>query len=620
MKTRVHWTWCLGLVLAALPLARHQAQEAPSESGTAAPAVAQQGATEPNLLAVQTNTAAVQGAETNLADAAFQPISTAKPVPPQVKPTQAVAEVIRLAESGVEEGVILTYVTNSATAFNLNPDGIIYLNDIGVPGSVVSAMIQRDQALKGLPANNAVPAPPPAVASDPYAPVPEMPLPEAAPVPTAPPDEMASDTTPPADYGPADESLQPPDNGSYSTFYDALAPYGTWVDVAGYGPCWQPTVVVANPYWQPYFNCGHWVYTDCGWYWLSGYSWGWAPFHYGRWFNHHRLGWCWAPDRTWGPSWVCWRYGATHCAWAPLPPGAWYRPGTGLTYRGRQVPSTFSFGLATRSFAVVPFNHFWDHRLTRYAVPRQQANQVLKGTVSSASVLGSNNRIINNGLPPARVSTATGTSIHRVAVHDSYAPTVHGVRAERVEASGTSLSVFRPTLAPHAAAQSATAGTWMNQNSKTVPAETTLSGALIMRGSRQGTPGQISGYSGPRDVPQSAAGSRNTFGTAYSQQRLQTQRGAEVSEFPRPASPAWSAPQTAVPERYGSAPSSHPPEMPRGAPAYTPPQHEYAAPAPSYTPRSEPVQSHPTYSPPPPAPAPSAPPAYSRGSSDRPGR
>ena len=68
----------------------------------------------------------------------------------------------------------------------------------------------------------------------------------------------------------------------------------------------------------------------CGWYWMSDYSWGWAPFHYGRWFHHARFGWCWMPDTVWGPSWVTWRYSDDYCGWAPLPPGAIYRAGVGF--------------------------------------------------------------------------------------------------------------------------------------------------------------------------------------------------------------------------------------------------------------------------------------------------
>ena len=108
-------------------------------------------------------------------------------------------------------------------------------------------------------------------------------------------------------------------------FYDTLAPYGTWVQVDGYGRCWQPLVVVSEPGWQPYCDRGHWVYTDAGWYWMSDYSWGWAPFHYGRWFHHERFGWVWTPDTVWGPSWVTWRYSDDYCGWAPLPPFTAYR-------------------------------------------------------------------------------------------------------------------------------------------------------------------------------------------------------------------------------------------------------------------------------------------------------
>ena len=43
------------------------------------------------------------------------------------------AGVIQLADSGVEEGVLLAYVNNSISTFNLGSDEIIYLKDLGVP-------------------------------------------------------------------------------------------------------------------------------------------------------------------------------------------------------------------------------------------------------------------------------------------------------------------------------------------------------------------------------------------------------------------------------------------------------------------------------------------------------
>src|SRR5690606_36433667 len=103
-------------------------------------------------------------------------------------------------------------------------------------------------------------------------------------------------------------------------FENALAPYGTWIDVADYGRCWQPTVVLINRSWRPYADRGRWVYTSHGWYWQSDYSWGWAPFHYGRWHQDRRHGWVWVPGSTWGPAWVSWRYTDDYCGWAPLPP------------------------------------------------------------------------------------------------------------------------------------------------------------------------------------------------------------------------------------------------------------------------------------------------------------
>ena len=380
-----------------------------------------------------------QTEDADLAEAATKPISTEKPLPPSIRPTGPLAEVIKLAASGVEESVIMAFVTNSPSPFNLGVEEIIYLNDIGVSGSVVTAMMQRDQALKGLSAN----------AGPMYAPEPAMP--------PAPP-EMAPEAPPPADY--AAESYPPPqaDDTGYSTFYDSMAPYGTWVDVAGYGPCWQPTVVVANPTWRPYCDSGRWVYTDCGWYWMSGYSWGWAPFHYGRWFQHHRLGWCWAPDKVWGPSWVCWRYSGSHCGWAPLPPGAWFRPGVGLTFHGRHVNGSFGFGLGVKAFAFVDVRHFREPHLNRYALPAQQAAQVFHTTAASATIVGNIHHVVNHGIPVGRVAAATGTQIHEISIRQVNAPAGQRARGERFEGNSRTMSVVHPHFPAASGTQTAPGG------------------------------------------------------------------------------------------------------------------------------------------------------------------
>ena len=156
-------------------------------------------------------------------------------LPTDIAPDSPLAQVVRLAQSGVDESVILAYINNSGTPFNLTPGQIIYLKDLGLPNDAVTAMIQRDQQLGA----TATATPPPAAVT----------------------------TGPPQISEPVAEVTQ-------NYFYDTLSPYGDWVDVDGYGLCWQPTVVVYDSSWQPYCDHGHWVYSDAGWYWLSDYSWG----------------------------------------------------------------------------------------------------------------------------------------------------------------------------------------------------------------------------------------------------------------------------------------------------------------------------------------------------------
>ena len=137
MKSRIYWGWSLGLALAVLAFSGGQAQEFLPTNAGAAPA-----APEP------APALADEPAADDVVNAPVQPISTAKPLPPSIRPTPAAAEVIKLADSGVDESVVLGFVRNSASTFNLGAEEIIYLNDIGVPSAVVTAMIQRDQVLR----------------------------------------------------------------------------------------------------------------------------------------------------------------------------------------------------------------------------------------------------------------------------------------------------------------------------------------------------------------------------------------------------------------------------------------------------------------------------------------
>jgi hypothetical protein len=289
-------------------------------------------------------------------------------------------------------------------------------------------MLQRDQFLKEASSS---------VAAAPLAPLPseEISVPQPPPV----PQEIAPVTAEP----PPPPAVETVDAG----FYDALAPYGTWVDVEGCGPCWQPAVTVLNPGWQPYLDGGRWIYTDCGWYWLSGYSWGWAAFHYGRWFQHNQLGWCWSPDPVWAPAWVSWRNNGFYCGWAPLPPGATFSPTLGLAFHGRPVSPGFGFGLGTNAFTFVHVGHFLDHHLHQYVLPGGQASRLYPQTTPMTTFASAGGRLTNPGLPLAKVASATRSEVREVALRDEPASGVSGAHSERLSLGGHRLAVFRPDLA-----------------------------------------------------------------------------------------------------------------------------------------------------------------------------
>src|SRR2546422_63752 len=109
MKTRVFSTWSLGLVLIVLSLAvgcLQQAANSPEiskstkKAGTEPDATTQTTADEDFALAEPTP-------EAEPSDAPAKPVSREKTIPPSIRPTSPLAEVITLADSGVDERVML---------------------------------------------------------------------------------------------------------------------------------------------------------------------------------------------------------------------------------------------------------------------------------------------------------------------------------------------------------------------------------------------------------------------------------------------------------------------------------------------------------------------------------
>jgi hypothetical protein len=321
-------------------------------------------------------------------------------------PSSPLAQVARLTQAGVDQSIILTYVTNSSSTFNLDSDKIIYLSDLGAPSNLITAMMLRDQQLQAQFAASQA-----AQQASQIQPAPAAP--PAAAAPTATTDVAAQPDTQPAPV-------------TVDSFNDALSPYGSWIVVNGYGRCWRPTVVAYDPTWQPYCDRGRWVYTDCGWYWNSDYAWG-ATFHYGRWFRDASVGWCWYPDTVWAPSWVTWRYSNSYCGWAPLPPRTSYRAGVGIVYNGGGVSVGFGFGLGASCFTFVPTQRFCDPHPRNYCIGPAQVTQVYNNTTIINNYNVNNRTIANRGIAVQNIAGAAHTTIRPVPLHElNNNPRVYG--------------------------------------------------------------------------------------------------------------------------------------------------------------------------------------------------
>jgi len=463
-------------------------------------------------------------------------------IPDTLRLTPAAAEIVKLAQAGLAPGVMAAYVTNSVNTFNLGADEIVYLNDLGLAPEVVTAMIQHDQRIReaslqgAVAASPATPAAAWSVTMPPQSNVWQQPVTEPAPVAAA--EGVTTAPPPPVEELPAQATV--------NHFYDSLSPYGTWIDIDGYGRCWRPTVMAADPGWRPYVNGGRWVWTDSGWYWYSDYSWGWAPFHYGRWFSHPGWGWCWMPGSVWGPSWVSWSFTDSHCGWAPLPPAACFRPRIGFTYFGSSCRSGFSFGLSSGWFTYVSFNNFCNRNYTRVCVPRHEVPRIHNsGTVVNNYINGDNNTIINQGIGTDRITRATRSEIPQATVREIN-PTAGGPRGPRtgrnemLAPDGRTLQVTRAVV-PGAPAGGPTRGSRAQSESSVTPAPASTASALAPT------------------VPPRNETSRNPLATSRHQST------ASAAPVRGPQAPAASVASSASPTAPAVTPtvSTEPPRTPR---------------------------------------------------------
>ena len=320
-------------------------------------------------------------------------------LPATLKLPPDVAEIVRLQAAKVGDEVILAHIQNSPPLSPITADQVVYLKDLGISPRVLAALLQHQAALGDS-----------AAASE------------------------QSDETPPTDYAEsvppaADEeeaSLPGPlyfNPVDYGYIYNALSPYGTWLDLPGFGWSWQPLAGALNPAWRPYCDGGRWRWSDCGWYWHSSYSWGWGPFHYGRWSQHSGYGWVWHPDRVWAPAWVAWRNSKDACGWAPLPPGTDFTLASGWTSHGQPVNTQRpDFGLPASSFIFVAKDQFLSR--AQRPVSSQQASQLFvrsRPAERNGFRVEANSRVVNSGIDPTQVQAATHAALQPAVVGVGFA-------------------------------------------------------------------------------------------------------------------------------------------------------------------------------------------------------
>ena len=198
---------------------------------------------------------------------------------------------------------------------------------------------------------------------------------------------------------------------SLNFFYDNLSPYGSWIDVADYGYCFQPNVAVDNADWRPYAD-GYWAYTDVGWTWVSYEDFGWATYHYGRWTDLADYGWVWVPGYEWGPAWVSWRTGGDYIGWAPLPPVS------NVIYEGRaitgQVDVLFDIGPLYYNFCDVRYIGEPVLRGRIFAPSRNVT--IINQTVNVTNITYNNSTVYNYGPNYNRLNQYSARPIQRLTL------------------------------------------------------------------------------------------------------------------------------------------------------------------------------------------------------------
>ncbi|MCY3017672.1 MAG: hypothetical protein NTW87_01395 [Planctomycetota bacterium] len=294
---------------------------------------------------------------------------------PNARASEGFLDLVRLAQAGADTDDMVVFLRGAPGRFVLSDSEKTNLLDLGVDEKVFVAIDEHNRTVAQTEPVYVVQS-------------------------AAPADELQWD---------AEAALPEGDTVDQDVFYRTLSPYGTWFEADGQW-VWRPMAATVDAHWRPYCHRGHWVTTEHGWTWYSDYSWGWAPFHYGRWHRHAVHGWVWTPGLDWGPAWVVWRPGSSDCGWAPMPPAAVFRSGVGVVYTGRDA----EWGLVARDFVFVALTKLFEPRWWESRHPRDEKIALYgRQPMAHTHVEIVNNILINRGLEISVVERVTGRPVPR---------------------------------------------------------------------------------------------------------------------------------------------------------------------------------------------------------------
>jgi hypothetical protein len=192
-------------------------------------------------------------------------------------------------------------------------------------------------------------------------------------------------------------------NVSFGFFYSNLSPHGSWLVSAEYGRVWQPYEYDRD--WNPYYD-GRWAYSDYGWTWVSDYSWGAIPYHYGTWYPDPYYGWVWVPGTVWAPSWVVFRSGPDYIGWCPVPPRY-------------SIGASFRFGSPRYDdFVFVSSRDFTSRRIRGAAIRDHRRGEFINNTRIVNNIRIENNVVVNRGPDVRSVERASGRQVRRYKIED----------------------------------------------------------------------------------------------------------------------------------------------------------------------------------------------------------